>query len=292
MRATNAEGTGGWSDSGEGATGGGGGGGGGGTPPPNAVPEFTSDSAPETEENVAAVVTVSATDANREDAVTGYAIVGGALFEIGARSGALAFEFRVRAVNAVGAGAASDPVGAAPRTTASEPRNLRARAAGRGRIDLAWDEPAGDGAAAVTGYLVEVSANDGSIWSDLEADTNSTATTHAHEGLAPDSQWRYRVSAINSAGTGAASEVASATTDGPRGRAGRISEVVLPYATAAMTSSAIGAIGDRIGAAVSGDGRRGRVNLGGFSPLAGNLASLAGDVSSIWAVTSRPSPMG
>ena len=93
------------------------------------------------------------------------------------------------------------------------PRNLTAMASGPTGIDLSWSAPASDGGSAVTGYRIEVS-HDGSSWSDLVADTNSTATSYSHTGLTLGDTRHYRVSGINSAGTGPASGVASATTTG------------------------------------------------------------------------------
>ena len=45
------------------------------------------------------------------------------------------------------------------------------------------------------------------------ADTGSASTSYTHSGLTAGSTRHYRVSAINSAGTGSASGSASATTD-------------------------------------------------------------------------------
>ena len=92
------------------------------------------------------------------------------------------------------------------------PTNLTATASGQTRIDLSWRAPASDGGAAITGYRIEVS-NDGSSWGNLVANTNSSATRYPHTGLTAGSAHHYRVSAINSAGTGPASNVATATTD-------------------------------------------------------------------------------
>ena len=83
---------------------------------------------------------------------------------------------------------------------------------GQTEIDLSWNAPSDDGGADITGYCIEVST-DGSTWSDLVANTNSTSTGHAHSGLCANSTRHYRVSAINSAGTCPASNVDSATTD-------------------------------------------------------------------------------
>ena len=103
-----------------------------------------------------------------------------------------------------GGPAAAQPSGA--------PTNLTATANGQTRIDLSWRAPASNGGAAITGYRIEVST-DGSSWSDLAANTNSTAASYSHTGLTAGSARHYRVSAINSAGEGPASNVATATTD-------------------------------------------------------------------------------
>ena len=63
----------------------------------------------------------------------------------------------------------------------------------------------------VSGYRIEVS-EDGSNWSYLVGDTRSTTTSYSDTGLSPNSTRYYRVSAINAAGTGPVSSVASATT--------------------------------------------------------------------------------
>ena len=82
VRATNAEGTGGWSASGSGAT------------DANAAPSFTSSATFNPAENQTAVGTVAASDSDTVDEVTDYALSGGtdqALFSIGSTSGALTF---------------------------------------------------------------------------------------------------------------------------------------------------------------------------------------------------------
>ena len=98
------------------------------------------------------------------------------------------------------------------------PTNLTATANGQTRIDLSWRAPASKGGAAITGYRVEVST-DGSSWSTLVPNTNSAAASYSDTGLTAGSARRYRVSAINSAGTGPASNVAAATTDSAPGGA-------------------------------------------------------------------------
>ena len=126
--------------------------------------------------------------------------------------------YRVSAINSVGTG---DPSNVANATTEaasaakpSVPTGLKATADGQTEIDLSWSAPSDDGGANITGYRIEVST-DNSTWSDLVANTNSTGTSYSHTGLDAGSTRYYRVSAINSEGTGPISNVANATTDAP-----------------------------------------------------------------------------
>ncbi len=109
-----------------------------------------------------------------------------------------------------------------------KPTGLSASANGGTRIDLSWTAPTSNGGAAISGYKVEVSSDSGSTWSDLEDDTESTSTTYAHTGLSASTTRHYRVSAINSVGTSAASDPASATT---------ASDATLPTITSAAVTA-------------------------------------------------------
>ena len=97
-------------------------------------------------------------------------------------------------------------------TVPDAPTALVATASGSTQINLSWTAPASTGGSAITGYKIEVSPNGTSGWTDQVANTNSTATTYAHTGLASGDTRHYRVSAINANGSGAASNVDSATT--------------------------------------------------------------------------------
>ena len=124
--------------------------------------------------------------------------------------------YRVSAINSVGTGDASSTANAttddAAPTVPGAPTGLSATADGTSTIDLDWTAPSDDGGASITGYRIEVSSNGSSGWSNLEANTNSTPTTYAHTGLSAGDTRHYRVSAINSVGTGTASNTANATT--------------------------------------------------------------------------------
>ena len=98
-----------------------------------------------------------------------------------------------------------------PHNRPGAPTGLTAVGNGQTRIDLSWSAPPSDGGSAITGYRIEVSEN-GSTWIDLVANTRNPATSYSHTVLTAGSTRHYRVSAINSAGTGPASNIATGTT--------------------------------------------------------------------------------
>ena len=71
------------------------------------------------------------------------------------------------------------------------------------------------GGAVITTYQIEVSYDAGTEWSDLAANMGSAATTYTHTDLATSTTYHYRVSTMNSVGTGPASNVEHATTGAP-----------------------------------------------------------------------------
>ena len=101
------------------------------------------------------------------------------------------------------------------------PTGLTATANGSTQIDLDWSTPASDGGWAITGYRIEHTLDGGSNWSDLVADTDSTATEYSDTGLPAGATRYYRVSAINAAGASDASNVARASAD--------LAEFEVPY---------------------------------------------------------------
>ena len=82
------------------------------------------------------------------------------------------------------------------------PGGLVVQADGRTMIKLCWNEQSAETAAAPTsGYRIDISDDDGTTWSTLEADTDSTDTVYTDSGLRADMTRHYRVYAINSVGT-------------------------------------------------------------------------------------------
>ena len=175
--------------------------------------------------------------------------------------------YRVFAINVVGSGTESGVANATTDATVPDaPTNLIATATEPTRIDLVWTAPAYDGGSPVSGYRIEVS-QDGAVWADLVRSTAVTTTAYGHTGLMPGSTRHYRVSAINFAGTGAPSNIATASTDDPRDRAGRVNAEVLSHAAAAMTSSTVSAIASRAESFAASDPFGRRVQVGGFRSL-------------------------
>ena len=97
-------------------------------------------------------------------------------------------------------------------TAPGAPTGLSATANGATQIDLTWTAPADNGGSAITGYKIEWSADGSTNWAELVA--SHDGTTYSNTGLTAGTTRYYRVSAINSVGTGDASGTANATTSG------------------------------------------------------------------------------
>ena len=81
---------------------------------------------------------------------------------------------------------------------------------GNGRVNLRWTAPASDGNSFVAGYSVQYSSNAGLTWNNASV-PNSTRLFAAVPNLLNGTNYNFRISAINFAGTGAYSTVVSAT---------------------------------------------------------------------------------
>ena len=179
--------------------------------------------------------------------------------------------YRVSAINEIGTSQSSNVANATTDATVPDPpTNLVANASSPTQIDLTWAAPAYDGGAPVTSYRIEVS-EDTATWANLVSSTDSVATTYSHTGLQPGSTRHYRVSAINVAGAGEPSGIATASTDDPVQRAGRVNEAILPHFAAAATSSTLGAISARIEAVAARNPLPSQLRASGLASLVGNL---------------------
>jgi titin len=122
--------------------------------------------------------------------------------------------FRVSAVNAMGIGNASSTVMALPLVVADAPTSLSVIALDSSVV-LSWTAPVRTGGAPITGYEIERSANGGTTYTTVIADTGNPATSAVVTGLTNGSEYRFRVRTLTFAGVSATpSNVAIATPFG------------------------------------------------------------------------------
>ena len=224
VRATNAEGTGGWSASGSGAT------------DANAAPAFTSSTTFNPAENQTAVGTVEAEDSDTTDDITGYALSGGAdqaLFSIN-NSGVLTFQAApnyedpqdantdnayVVVVQATSGTGDREQTGTqtitvtvmdddteapgAPDAPSVSPASVTS-------LNVTWSAPDNDGPE-ITDYDVQYRAGTSAPWSD--GSHIGTALTAILTGLLEDTSYQVQVRATNAEGTGGWSASGSGATD-------------------------------------------------------------------------------
>ena len=95
-----------------------------------------------------------------------------------------------------------------PRTFAGAPTALTAVGGGN-EAALSWTAPTNNGGAAVTDYRIEFSSDGGTTWSAF-SDAISAETSATVDGLAPGTQYRFRVAAVNAAGVGTFSSASAA----------------------------------------------------------------------------------
>ena len=231
VRATNDEGTSGWSDSGSGST------------DANAAPTFTSAATFDAAENQTAVGTVVASDGDADDTVTGYAIQGGAdrsKFAIVEATGVLTFASApnfeapadadtdnayvvvVRAASGTGARlktadqtitvTVTDVAGEAP----GVPAVPMVSSASESSVTASWTAPANAGPAVTDyDYRYRVKAPQGS-WTEV-TNTAITALSATITGLAGGTEYDVQVRATNDEGTSGWSDSGSGSTDDERG---------------------------------------------------------------------------
>ncbi|OJX71029.1 MAG: hypothetical protein BGO95_07675 [Micrococcales bacterium 73-13] len=113
-----------------------------------------------------------------------------------------------------GPGSVAVLTGTAPAPTAPGAPTGLAGTPGGAQVGLSWSAPASNGGSAITDYVVEFKASADSTWS-VFSDGTSTATSATVTGLTNGTSYDFRVSAVNSVGTGASSSPASATPTAP-----------------------------------------------------------------------------
>ena len=227
VRATNDEGTGGWSASGSGST------------LANAAPSFDSSATFSAAENQTVAGTVRASDDDTGDNITGYEITGGAdqtFFSIGVTSGALTFDaapnfedakdqntnnqYVVEVTATSGAGERVKTATQAITVTVTdvggetpgkpEPPNVSAESVTS--LNVSWSAPANAGPA-ITDYdhRHRTTSPEGS-WTAVTG-TTSTALSATITGLADGTSYDVQVRATNDEGTGDWSDSGTDSTD-------------------------------------------------------------------------------
>jgi adhesin/invasin len=134
-------------------------------------------------------------------------------------TGGSTYAFRVAATNDTGTGAPSAEVTVSttsPTVAPSAPGQPTALAGTPGvrSVSLTWTAPTSDGGASITDYTVEYSSDSGSNWTTF-ADGTSASTRATVTGLTDGTEYTFRVSAVNSAGTGTASATETVTPGVP-----------------------------------------------------------------------------
>ena len=146
--------------------------------------------------------------ANSDAATTSHTVTG--------LTNGTAYTFEIQAHNTSGWSASSNQDTETPLGPPAAPTNLTANAVdpAYSAIELTWIAPAADAArAAVSGYLLEWSANSSGPWTQIDPDLGAHELELTHSGLAAASTYHYRVYARSDAsGDSDASAVTSADT--------------------------------------------------------------------------------
>ncbi|MFN0098684.1 MAG: beta strand repeat-containing protein [Gemmatimonadaceae bacterium] len=123
------------------------------------------------------------------------------------------YQVRLRAVNGIGASAASAAVAGTPQATISVPGapTIGTITAGNTQLSVAFTAPASNGGAAITNY--EYSTDNGSTWAPRSP--SGTASPLVITGLTNGTTYQVRLRAVNSAGAGAASAAVAGTPQAP-----------------------------------------------------------------------------
>ena len=173
-----------------------------------------------------------------------------------------AYRFKVRAVNAVGEGAASPESDAVTPAAAPPAPGRPVVTAGDGQVTLRWASN-GDGGSAITGweYQRKEGSGDWGSWTGVCTTASDAGcpgkTAHTVTGLANGMAYRFRVRAVNAVGAGAASPQSDAVTPleaVESGRLARVNETLAPELARATVSSVVEAVRGRFRQPASGNG--------------------------------------
>ena len=115
-----------------------------------------------------------------------------------------AHTFRIRAVNASGNGAESDEKSATPVPSPTKSASITA-VGGNARVTLSWPNPNNQ---SITGWQLSYSLTTAlawGAWNDITT-TGTTTLSYTQTGLTNNSEYRFRIRAVNASGNGAVSD--------------------------------------------------------------------------------------
>ncbi|NDH66189.1 MAG: fibronectin type III domain-containing protein, partial [Microbacteriaceae bacterium] len=116
------------------------------------------------------------------------------------------YKFRVSAINAVGVGPATESATVTTLVAVpTAPREISVVNITSTSADLSWAEPADNGGATVTYYVVEVSSDKGQTWTQV-VKTVASKKSVLLAGFSPGIAYQYRVLALNKVGRGGTQE--------------------------------------------------------------------------------------
>ena len=132
-------------------------------------------------------------------------------YTVGNLTNGQSYTFKVRAVNSLGNGTASDASSSVtPATVPGAPTSLSAMV-GDQQVELSWTAPASNGGAPILRYEYEQDSS--GTWTS----TGGTATSITVRNLTNGQSYSFRVRAVNRVGGGAASSAQSAVPTGTLG---------------------------------------------------------------------------
>jgi surface protein len=119
---------------------------------------------------------------------------------------------KVRAINSIGASAASSEFGpVTPATTPSAP-SIASSTISAGTVTLTLGAPGTNGGAAITSYEYRLATSSTAVLSASWTSSGTTSTTISVSGLVNGTSYFFQVRAVNSVGAGSATAVSSAIT--------------------------------------------------------------------------------
>lgn len=126
------------------------------------------------------------------------------------------YYFRVAAVNSVGTSAYSSSIAVTTDTTPGAPTALTSSSKTGSAVSLYWTAPASDGGEAISNYTVQWGTDNVNWPNSINTGSGTAASVgspFAITGLTSNTQYYFRVAAINSVGTGSYSTSIAVTTD-------------------------------------------------------------------------------